>query len=169
MVRCPKCGNIVSSTTKFCQECGSDMSLKRNDSPSKKPDKKKVLLFTTVFMIISLIFLAIMINMTLNTDYTPTDDYNQSTTEKHYVEMKILYTSDWSGAISYGSNIESHDGYGDSRFWGNFTEGQYMGLNIQKQEANHDELQVEIWVDGILVKQADTTAEYGIAMTGLII
>lgn len=90
------------------------------------------------------------------------DDSGESSDSGTTFSVRIDYSGEWSGAIGGDGSTRSVDGSGTETFEidGN---PSIITANAQKQEANSDELVVQILEDGEVVKENSTTAEYGLA------
>lgn len=79
-------------------------------------------------------------------------------------EVRVQYSGEWQGSIGTGGSVRSIDGTGSKTI---AVEGSptAISVNAQKQDDGSDELTVQILKDGEVVKEASTTAEYGVAQT----
>ncbi|WP_280536612.1 hypothetical protein [Halopenitus sp. POP-27] len=92
-------------------------------------------------------------------DSDSTDDSGDSGSS---YEVRIEYDGEWSGAVGSGGSASSVDGSGTETIEID-GDPDIISANAQKQEANSDELVVQILKDGEVVKESSTTAEYGVA------
>lgn len=77
-------------------------------------------------------------------------------------EVRVQYSGEWQGSIGADGSARSIDGTGSKTI---AVEGNPTAIsaNAQKQDDGSDELIVQILKDGEVVKEASTTAEYGVA------
>jgi len=97
-------------------------------------------------------------------DPTPTPEPAPEETR----EVRVIYSGEWSGAISYthdgSSNSRSVDGSGTTRL--DVPDGStIVSANAQKQDDSSQELTVQIIDETGVVAESSTTAEYGVAQT----
>ena len=163
MVRCDNCGEIVSSTAKYCLSCGAPMN--QNTGFNKRPDKKEInpVLNIVVFFVAFIVVFALIYFVVLG------DFGGSSDSDTHYIEIEIDYSGSWSGSLMINTEYSSFDSFGYKRVGINMTEGQYYSLSAQKMEMNNEQLTVRLYSDGQLVKSAFTTSEYGIASVSYIV
>lgn len=78
------------------------------------------------------------------------------------LEVRVQYSGEWQGSIGTGGSVRTVDGTGSKTIAveGNPTA---VSANAQKQDDGSGELIVQILKDGEVVKEASTTAEYGVA------
>lgn len=77
-------------------------------------------------------------------------------------QIKIIYGGEWSGAAGDASSINSISGSGDETI-DLADDARIISANAQKQDASSDTLTIQILKDGKVVKEASTSAEYGVA------
>lgn len=92
-------------------------------------------------------------------DSDSTDDSGDSGSS---YEVRIEYNGEWSGTVGSGGSTSSVDGSGTETIEID-GDPNIISANAQKQEANSDELVIQILEDGEVVKESSTTAEYGVA------
>lgn len=76
--------------------------------------------------------------------------------------VRVQYDGEWQGSVSTGGSSRSIDGSG-SRTVDIDGSPDVISANAQKQDDSDRELTVQILEEGDVVKEASTTAEYGIA------
>lgn len=77
-------------------------------------------------------------------------------------EVKVEYNGEWQGSVSAGGSSRSIEGTGSKTI---DIDGSpdIISANAQKEDDSSDELTIKILKDGKVVKEASTTAEYGVA------
>lgn len=80
--------------------------------------------------------------------------------ERDGVAVVISYSGEWSGAVGAESSTESHDGYGSTTITVT-GDPEIVAATIQKSEPGGT-LRVQIVVDGEVVEEGQTSAEYGV-------
>ncbi|MFC6784539.1 hypothetical protein ACFQFH_01260 [Halobaculum halobium] len=81
---------------------------------------------------------------------------------RQYVSFKIRYDGEWSGALGTEGGQRSISGVGDSHLPVDNSASIVSG-NAQKRDTGSSALTVQILVDGDVVAEQSTTAEYGVA------
>ncbi len=78
------------------------------------------------------------------------------------VTVRIIYSGSWAGAVGDLGSITSVEGFGNTDYpmIGN---PQIVSANAQKKDDSNKKLTIQIIQDGNIVKQASTTASYGLA------
>lgn len=94
------------------------------------------------------------------TEPTPTEAPEET------LQVRVIYSQEWSGAISYtndgSSTSRSVDGSGTTRF--DIPAGaEVVSANAQKQDDSGQELTVQIIDESGVVAESSTTAEFGVA------
>lgn len=79
-----------------------------------------------------------------------------------YVSFKVLYDGGWQGALGTESGQRSISGQGDSHLPVDNSANIVSG-NAQKQDNGSGTLTVQILVDGEVISEQSTSAEYGVA------
>ncbi|WP_299236682.1 hypothetical protein [Natronomonas sp.] len=79
-----------------------------------------------------------------------------------YVSFNILYSGSWQGALGTESGQRSISGQGDSHLPVDNGASIVSG-NAQKQDDGSGTLTVQILVDGEVISEQSTSAEYGVA------
>ena len=75
--------------------------------------------------------------------------------------VTISYSGHWTGTYGDAGSIKSVDGMGHKAFV--IDNPQYVvSTTFQKQDASHEKMTIEIYVDGKRVKSESTTAAYGV-------
>lgn len=77
-------------------------------------------------------------------------------------EVKVDYDGEWQGSISAGGSSQSVDGSGSDTI-GVDGSPSIISANAQKQDDSSSTLTIQILKDGEVVKEASTSAEYGMA------
>ncbi|WP_135827293.1 hypothetical protein [Halorussus halobius] len=77
-------------------------------------------------------------------------------------EFKIVYDGEWSGSISAGGSARTIEGSGTETISIDGSPDIISG-NAQKQDESGAELTVQVLQNGDVVKEASTSAEYGVA------
>lgn len=85
-----------------------------------------------------------------------------TTSSESAFAFKVLYDGEWQGAISAGGSSRSIEGTG-TRSVSIDGSPDIISGNAQKQDDSSSKLTVQILNDGEVVKEASTTAEYGVA------
>lgn len=93
---------------------------------------------------------------------TPTATPTATPTPEASFSVRIQYGGEWTGTIGTGGSQRSVDGEGDESFEID-GEPSIISTNAQKQDDSSDELTVQILNGDEVVKEASTTAEYGVA------
>lgn len=83
------------------------------------------------------------------------------------IRVQIIYGNDWQGSLSVtdsdgSTNTKSIDDIA-TRSYEIDEDAKYIAANAQKQDDSHDELIVQIVIDGQVVAEESTTSPYGIA------
>jgi hypothetical protein len=79
-------------------------------------------------------------------------------------QMVVEYEGQWAGSISTGDSSRSVEGEG-SKTIDISGDTSMLGVNAQKQEDNDEKLVVQILKNGEVVKEASTSAAFGVAQT----
>jgi len=79
-----------------------------------------------------------------------------------YVSFKVLYDGGWQGALGTESGQRSISGQGDSHLPVD-NDANIVSGNAQKQGGGSGNLTVQILVDGEVISEQSTSAEYGVA------
>ena len=77
-------------------------------------------------------------------------------------QIKIIYDGEWSGAAGDTGSVNSISGSGNKTIDVD-NSAHIVSANAQKQDASSSELTIQILKDGKVVKEASTSAEYGVA------
>lgn len=87
---------------------------------------------------------------------------NPTVTRDRGIKVRIIYSGSWQGAVGDLGSITSVEGYGttDYPLAGN---PQIVSANAQKKDGSSNSLIIQIIQDGNIIKQASTTASYGVA------
>lgn len=93
-----------------------------------------------------------------------TDNNNSADTSNQAkgVQVKIIADGSWSGSIGSGSSQSSYDGTGEKTIDIDNSGFNIVSAAIQKKSGDSSELKVQILKDGKVLKEASTTAEYGV-------
>ena len=94
---------------------------------------------------------------------TKTDDSTNDTVEQPKgVQVKVIYSGEWSGAAGDTSSMNSISGSGEETI--DLDDDAYIvSANAQKKDASSDTLTIKILKDGKVVEESSTDAEYGVA------
>lgn len=84
------------------------------------------------------------------------------TTTKASFAFKVIYDGEWQGAVNAGGSMQSIDGTGTREVAIDGSPTIISG-NAQKQDDSSKKLTVQILKNGEVVKEASTTAAYGMA------
>jgi len=91
-----------------------------------------------------------------------TESDDDSGTSETTFEVRISYSGEWQGSLGEDGSIQSVDGSGTRTFTVD-GEPSVISANAQKQDDSSETLTVQILKDGEVVKEASTSAEYGVA------
>ena len=146
--------------------CGSDKMKNEVPRPPEMPPetsqpamKKKTALYIGVVLAVIIAIVAI-IAIASNPSFVPKSKITQ-------IQIKVEYDGEWQGAYGDQSGIVSWSGTGtktvtlnrpsDANMW-------IISANAQKMDDSNDILTVKIMkTDGTILKEASTTASYGVA------
>lgn len=94
---------------------------------------------------------------------TKTDDSSKTADEQvKGVQVKVIYSGEWSGAAGDTSSMNSISGSGEETI--DLDDDAYIvSANAQKKDASSDTLTIQILKDGKVVEESSTDAEYGVA------
>ena len=94
---------------------------------------------------------------------TKTDDSSKTADEQvKGVQVKVIYSGEWSGAAGDASSMNSISGAGEETI--DLDDDAYIvSANAQKKDASSDTLTIQILKDGKVVEESSTDAEYGVA------
>lgn len=92
---------------------------------------------------------------------TATGDSSDSNDQD--IEVRVQYEGDWSGSISAGGQSRSVEGSGAKTIGVEASDAMVVSANAQKDDDSDRELTIQILIDGEVVQESSTTAEYGIA------
>lgn len=100
-----------------------------------------------------------------NTSTTPsTSDNSKNVADDQVkgVQVKVIYSGDWSGAVGDDGSTNSVSGSGEETI--DIDDGaMIVSANAQKKDASSEELTIQILKDGKVIKESSTDAEYGVA------
>ena len=150
MAYCPKCGKDIGDVG-FCPDCD-----KKNGNSKKIEKNKKYQKISLVIGIPSIILIIILIVWAASMS---ANEYG--TVENTNYQVNINYPGTWEGTILSDGNTESVSGTGAKTV--DVDSSRVISVEIQKQDANNDELLVTITQDGQMEDNASTTAPYGLA------
>ena len=126
-----------------------------NQSRPQKTSSAPLLIFLIVFFVTFILIFSIF-SFTL---YQPPEK------KKHFVEVYVYYDDNWDGVLGWGDSTSSKSAYGNAKFWGNLTDGDFVYISAQKLDDSNKEIRVKIYIDGILKRTSSTDSPYGIAST----
>ena len=94
---------------------------------------------------------------------TKTDDSSNAADEQvKGVQVKVIYSGDWSGAAGDTNSMNSISGSGEETI--DLDDDAYIvSANAQKQDSGSDTLTIQISKDGKVVEESSTDAAYGVA------
>lgn len=94
---------------------------------------------------------------------TKTDDSSNAADEQvKGVQVKVIYSGDWSGAAGDTNSMNSISGSGEETI--DLDDDAYIvSANAQKQDSGSDTLTIQILKDGKVVEESSTDAAYGVA------
>ena len=93
---------------------------------------------------------------------SPSTSNGNSASQAQGKQIKIIYDGEWSGAAGDAGSVNSISGSGDKTIDVD-NSAHIISANAQKQDAGSSELTIQILKDGKVVKEASTSAEYGMA------
>jgi len=81
-------------------------------------------------------------------------------------QVEISYSGEWQGSIASGGSSRSVQGSGSDTIE---IDGSpdIISANAQKQDDSSDELTIRIVLDGEVIKESSTSAEYGVAQVSI--
>ena len=93
---------------------------------------------------------------------TPTPTPTATPASEPNIQVRILYSGEWSGAVGTMDSTRSIQGNGATTI-DVPDDATTVSVNAQKQTTGGEELTVQILEGGEVVKEASTTADYGVA------
>ena len=179
---CSNCGAEIDARAKICPKCGVEQVplveevssawylvpfffgiiggliawfVNKDRNPKKS---RNLLIFGTVWTVILIILVWIIVASLFVAVVTP---------KVKQVYIKVEYAGEWQGAYGDQSGIVSWSGTGTKTVTLSRPGDAYMWIvsaNAQKMDDSNDVLTIKIMkTDGTILKEASTTAPYGVA------
>lgn len=95
---------------------------------------------------------------------TPTQTPTPTPDQSGDIQVRIVYSGEWSGSVSADGSTRTIQGTGTTTI-DVADDTPSVAVNAQKQTSGSGKLTVQILEGGEVVKQASTTADYGVAQT----
>lgn len=92
-ISCPECGNEVSNSQKFCENCGKKLKNPQNDKKTNKESKNKNNKKNFAIIGIILIILLIVLTAALSSFNTNSNQLKPDTYQSSLSELKTNYTN----------------------------------------------------------------------------
>lgn len=89
------------------------------------------------------------------------DDSNGNGNGNGSIGVRVEYDGEWSGSISENGGSRSVDGTGPETIDVD-DESDIISANAQKQDPGSEEITIQIIVDGEVVEEESSTAEFGL-------
>lgn len=102
-----------------------------------------------------------------NSNISQNSNENSTTTTNPTVNQTYLlidYSGSWMGSVGATDNMRDYSGNNSKKIeFVNMAPEEVISASIQKQDANDELLVVKLVRNGVIIKEAQTTAPYGVA------